>query len=74
MLRMTVNCKYLSQERIEKKAKVSKKLLRNSFPDDKTVNEVVSTIITSDFMSVIRCKLPVVNRVLEYSRTHCVRN
>ena len=47
----------------EKKAKNVAKF----FPDDK--NEVVFMIIMSDFMSVIRCKLPVVNRVLEYSRT-----
>ena len=63
-----MNIKYLSQERIEKKAKVSKKLLRNSFPDDKTVNEVVSMITMRDFMSAIKCKLQVVNRDLEYSQ------
>ena len=63
----------------KKKAKTKQKLLRNSFPATMIrrhcytlqliVNEVVFMLIMSDFMSVIRCKLLVVNRVLEYSRT-----
>lgn len=63
----------------KKKAKPKQKLLRNSFPATMIrrhcytlqliVNEVVFMLIMSDFMSVIRCKLLVVNRVLEYSRT-----
>ena len=63
----------------KKKAKPKQKLLRNSFPATMIrrhcytlqliVNEVVFMLIMSDFMSVIRCKLLVVNKVLEYSRT-----
>ena len=63
----------------KKKAKPEQKLLRNSFPATMIRrhcytlqligNEVVFMLIMSDFMSVIRCKLLVVNRVLEYSRT-----